>query len=418
MTPGRAMRCVLLPFAAGYYLSYLFRTINAVSSARLAADLGLGAPELGLLTAAYLGAFAAMQLPVGMALDRWGPRRVQLALLPLAAVGAALFAVAHDLPLLVLARALVGTGVAAALMAGLKALALWVRPERLALVNGWYVMLGALGAVTATAPAEHLLAALGWRGLFALLSLATLAATLALYLLAPRDDAAPAAPGGAAAGGRLRDIWRNPGFRRIAPLSGCCIGTSFAMQGLWAAPWLADVAQLARPEVVRVLTAMALSLCLGAMVLGTAMDRLRRRGVQPRTALAAVAALSVVAQLALALRLPVPAMLPWMAIAAIGSATVLSYAALAAIFPKEMLGRANAALNLLHIGGAFAIQAGLGLVIGSWPLDAAGHYPPRAYAVAILVNLLPQVVAILWFLAEPLLRAGAADGPARRRIAG
>jgi MFS family permease len=153
MSPRPALATVLLPFAAGYYLSYLFRTITALASARLGADLGLGAAELGLLTAAYFATFAAMQLPVGVALDRFGPRRVQFVLLPVAGLGAALFAAAERFPLLLLGRALIGLGVAAALMAGLKALALWVPKERLALANGVYVMLGALGAVTATAPA-------------------------------------------------------------------------------------------------------------------------------------------------------------------------------------------------------------------------------------------------------------------------
>jgi MFS family permease len=414
MTPARrTVACVLLPFAAGYYLSTLFRTINALAAARLGAELGLGAAELGLLTAAYLGGFAAMQLPVGVALDRWGPRRVQVALLPVAAAGAAVFALAPGFPALLIGRALPGVGCGAALMAGLKALALWVPRERLALANGWYVMLGALGAATATAPAEHLLDGLGWRGLFALLAGATLATAAAIAALAPRDPAPPPAPGAAAAAAaRLRDVWRSPGFWHVAPMSACCIGTAFALQGLWAAPWLADVALMPRPEVVRSLTAMALALCLGALAMGAATDRLRRRGVRPRGALAAVAAFSVLAQLALVLRAPVPALLPWTLLAAVGSATVLSYAALAEVFPQEVLGRANAALNLLHIGGAFLIQSALGLVIGAWPPDAEGRYPAQAYAVALALNLAPQVAAILWFLLAPPVRRRTTAGAA------
>ena len=88
---------VLAPFALGYFLSYLFRAVNAVVGPDLAADLGLSATGLGLLTSAYLFAFALFQLPLGVLLDRFGPRRVQAALLACAAAGSLLFAIGHGL---------------------------------------------------------------------------------------------------------------------------------------------------------------------------------------------------------------------------------------------------------------------------------------------------------------------------------
>src|SRR3954468_14080030 len=106
---------VFLPFAAGYYLSYLFRTINALIVSHLSSDAGLGSANLGLLTSVYFLVFAAAQIPVGILLDRFGPRRVQSALLLVAAAGAELFAMSEGLALLLLARAMIGIGVAAAL---------------------------------------------------------------------------------------------------------------------------------------------------------------------------------------------------------------------------------------------------------------------------------------------------------------
>ena len=181
MSRGRLIVCVLLPFAAGYYLSYLFRTINALIASDLTAELNLSAADLGLLTSVYFLVFAAVQLPLGALLDRYGPRTIQSALLLLASVGALVFALADGLLGLVIGRALLGLGVAMALMAGFKAIVLWFPPDRLALANGWLVMLGALGAVTATAPAEFVVLAIGWRGLFAVLAgLSALAALLVL----------------------------------------------------------------------------------------------------------------------------------------------------------------------------------------------------------------------------------------------
>jgi sugar phosphate permease len=106
---------VLLPFAAGYFLSYFFRTINAVIAGQLTAELGLDASHLGLMTSVYFLTFAAIQLPLGVLLDRFGPRRVQSGLLLVAAVGAAMFARSNQFAALVVGRALIGFGVAGAL---------------------------------------------------------------------------------------------------------------------------------------------------------------------------------------------------------------------------------------------------------------------------------------------------------------
>ena len=127
-----------------------------------------------------------------------------------------------------------------------------------------------------------------------------------------------------------------------------------------------------------------------------------------------VVAHAVVAHAALVLRLPMPPLLLWLVITASGGATVLSYAVLAEAFPKEVASRANAALNVLHIGGAFAIQSGIGVAVGLWNMDAAGHASAAAYTAAFGGNLLPQVLALAWFVlaphaaARPALAAGEA----------
>ena len=97
MSRGRLIVCVLLPFAAGYYLSYLFRTINALIAGDLTAELNLSAADLGFLTSVYFLVFAAVQLPLGALLDRYGPRTIQSALLLLASAGALVFALADGL---------------------------------------------------------------------------------------------------------------------------------------------------------------------------------------------------------------------------------------------------------------------------------------------------------------------------------
>ena len=390
-----------LPFVAAYYLSFLFRTINATVAGSLTSEFGLGAGDLGLLTSVYYLTFAAAQIPIGILLDRYGPGQIQSAVMVAAALGAALFAVSDNFWLLLGGRALIGLGVAASLTAGLKALVLWFPSERIPLLNGLMIMLGALGALTATLPAEFLLVSAGWRALFALLAIVSAGCALVIYLAVPEVPAPISVAGGP---NSLRMVYADPRFWRLAPLSAACIGTAWALQGLWAAPWLSDVERLDRSGLLWHLLIMAIALSLGGLLWGVVVDRARRRGVGPRTLLGLVATMFIVAQLALILRWPLPSYVPWIFVAAVGAGTVLSYAILAEYFPKELAGRANAALNLFHIGSAFVVQYMTGLVVQLWaPID--GHYPEVAYQAAFAFNVGLQIVAGIWF-AAPICSPG------------
>lgn len=162
----RLLLVVFLPFATGYFLSFFFRNVNAVIARDLTRDFALSPSDLGLLTSAYLLAFALAQLPVGVLLDRYGPRRVIACLLCVAGCGALTFGLAQDFIVLTIGRALIGLGVSAGLMGAIKGFSMWFPPGRLATVNGWYIAVGGVGAMSATAPVEALLGTLGWRVLF------------------------------------------------------------------------------------------------------------------------------------------------------------------------------------------------------------------------------------------------------------
>ena len=143
---------LFLPFAAGYFLSYLLRNVNAVIAPELTRELGVSAADLGLLTSAYLVAFGSFQLPLGVLLDRYGPRRVEAVLLLIAAAGSACFALGTNLTELALARAAIGLGVCACLMAAYKAFSVWYPAERLPSLNAAVMVAGGLGALVATTP--------------------------------------------------------------------------------------------------------------------------------------------------------------------------------------------------------------------------------------------------------------------------
>lgn len=393
---------VFLPFAAGYYLSFLFRTISAAISPALAAEFGLDAAKVGLLASVYFLVFAGAQIPIGVLLDRFGPRRVQGVLLVMAAGGTSLFGTATGFSELLAGRALIGLGVAASLMAGLKAIVIWFPKERIALVNGCMIMLGSLGAVTATAPTDWMLEWVGWRSLFELLTLATVTIAGVVYFAVPEKEANSAISTTSGEPPTVWSVFSDARFMRIAPLSAACIGSSWALQSLWAAPWFTDVEGLDRQSLMTRLFIMALGLSFGALLLGVMADRLRRRGITAEALLAVMGGLFIAAELALILRVPLPSLLPWCVVPIMGAATVLSFAIIADYFPKELAARANGALNLLHFSFAFAIQYGVGLVVGQWvPQD--GHYPAIAYQVAFGLSVTFQAGALIWF-AVPWLR--------------
>ena len=375
LSKWRLILSVFLPFAAGYYLSFLFRTINASISPVLASDFGLGAAETGLLASVYFLVFAGAQIPIGVLLDRYGPRRVQSVLLVIAVGGAALFGNADSFAELLIGRAMIGLGVAAALMAGLKAIVVWFPRDRVAFVNGWHDHVG-LAWGRHGYGADGLAAELDW---------------LAEPVRSPDDRDAcdrradlfcrarspTGVPRRSVSSGKpltLRSIFSDPRFLRIAPLSATCIGSSWAMHSLWAASWLADVEGFDRQGVINQLFTMAIGISLGALLLGTLADRLRKRGIATEVLLVVFGALFMLAELALVLRVPLPSILPWSVVSVVGAATVLSYAIIADYFPIEIAARANGALNLLHFGWAFAVQYGIGLIVNQWvPQD--GHYP-------------------------------------------
>jgi MFS family permease len=238
-------------------------------------------------------------------------------------------------------------------------------------------------------------ASLGWRGLFALLAALTAVAALIILLAVPDMRAKPK-PSRERQTVCLSTIYRDPRFWRLAPLSTLGIGTAWSLQGLWAAPWLKDVAGFDRATVVQHLGVMAIALSISALLLGAAADRLRRIGVRTEVVLASTLALSMTAQLALLLGCPLPSHLIWAVIAGAGAATVLSYAILASYFPREASGRANGALNLLHMGGTFLLQCATGFIIEQWP-QTGGRYPVEAHQAALAIGLALQLAALLWF---------------------
>ncbi|MGE0702121.1 MAG: MFS transporter, partial [Hyphomicrobiaceae bacterium] len=269
----------LAPFGLGYFFSYVYRAVNAVVAPDLVRAVGLTPAELGFLTSAYLLAFALFQLPLGILLDRFGPRRVQSALVATGGIGALVFSIGNDVTTLTLARAIIGIGFAGGLMAAFKAVVIWVSEPRRALANACVMSLGAVGVITASAPMEWAVSEVGWRSAFVWLGLATLLVAALILLVVPERQTAPVASSIRAQLADVGRIYRDPVFLALAPVLAVPAGSHIALQTLWAGPWFRDVAGLDRAGVGQALLIMGITFLVGVLASGIVADRLVRRGV-------------------------------------------------------------------------------------------------------------------------------------------
>lgn len=388
---------VFVPFALGYFLSYLFRVVNAVIAPDLVQAAGLTAAGLGLLTSAYFLTFAAFQIPLGVLLDRFGPRRTEACLLVIAAVGAVVFAVAETGGGLIAGRALIGLGVSACLMAAFKAFVEWFPRDRLPFINGCQMAVGGLGALAGTVPVEAALTVIDWRALFLILAGATLVAALIIATVVPeRPDGRPRQSLRRQLSG-VRAVFASGLFRRVAPLTVAAQATFLAIQSLWAGPWLLDVAGFDRGQVAAHLLAIAAAMVTGFLTLGWLASRVTRLGLPSLSVAVAGIALFMAAQASLVAGAPGSASAAWIAFGFFGTAGILPYAALSQRFPSHLAGRLNTGLNLLVFTSAFALQWGIGAIIDLWPERAGGGYAPAGYAAAFGVMLALQGLALAWF---------------------
>ncbi len=401
MTTSLPLFRVFIPFALGYFLSYLYRVVNAVIAPDLIAELGLGPSDLGLLTSAYFLSFALFQLPLGMLLDHYGPRKTEAILLLFAATGAFVFALSTTSTGLIIGRTLIGLGVSSCLMAAFKAYSIWVPRERLPLINGFQMAAGGLGALSGTVPVEAALSFTDWRGVFLFLGCVTVFASAVIFFVVPkRDEGDMKETSGGFKGqlGGVITVFTSPAFWWIAPLTVSSQAAFLAIQSLWVGPWLHDVGGLERNQVAGYLLLVAASMVAGFISWGVITDRLRRFGIKPMPVAIIGMSIFIFIQCLITFGL-VEAVLPlWMLFGFFATAGILPYAALSQKFPLHLSGRVNTGLNLLVFISAFAAQWGTGVIIGMWPKTAAGSYDPAGYQAAFGAILGIQVLGLLWLV--------------------
>lgn len=397
---------VFLVFSLGYLVSYLFRGVNIGFGPYLTQEFNLSAGDLGTLTSLYFLGFALMQIPGGLLLDTWGPRRVNALMLLLAALGTLVYGYAEGLPGLMLGRLLIGAGVAVCLGAAFQALAQNFPLARLPLVNGLVMAVGGLGGVLVGSPLSWVLARSSWQAVSVALAFFTVAVAALIWCGAPRESARhrPVPT--------LAEQWRgtwallcDARFWRLVSLPVMTGGAFYGVQSLWARPYLHDVNGLDAAYAAGLVSLLGIAMMAGNVGLGALARRLERMGLGLYGFGGACMVLFLLTQALIMMQAPIPLGVLWASYGAFGSANILVYALLAGEFPRELLGRVASTTNLLMFITIFLCQVGMGWIVDLWP-RTAGSYPPAAHLAAWGVVLALQVAAAAWYFWPG--RAGAA----------
>lgn len=399
--PRSRTAAVFLVFAFAYFLSALIRAITATLAPALTQEFALNASDLGLLAGGYFLGFAAMQLPLGTWLDRFGPRKVILHLLGLAALACLAFSLATSFLALLIARILCGAGVSACLMAPLTGYRRWFSPSAVVRTNAWMLMSGSLGMMASTLPVQWLAPTTGWRPIFVGLAALLVMAMATIAWQVPRWDVARASQNmiGQTDSG-YAEIWRHPYFRRMAPIGFFCFGGLVAMQTLWAAPWLIKVADYTPMRASTALFWINVAMLCSFLAWGGVTPWLSRRGLNADRLIAYGLPLSFML-LAFIIQAdpswPVEPSALWALYCASCTFASLAQPAVGMAFAPALAGRALSAYNLVIFVGIFVVQWGLGLLIDA--LQAFGLSERASFQTSMGLFLLCCLASYVHFLA-------------------
>ncbi|MCO4860557.1 MFS transporter [Cupriavidus sp. WGlv3] len=386
---------VLAVFSLGFLVSYVFRGVNLGFAPHLTRELGLNAGDLGLLTSFYFLGFACAQLPAGILLDRYGPRRTEAAMLLVAVAGSLVFALAPGMAGLAAGRLLIGVGVSVCLGAAIQALSMWFPLSRMPLLNGVVMAIGGLGAVLVGTPLSWLLSLTDWRTVSIGLAGVSLAMAALLWFSAPdkprvgKESLREQLRG-------TRQILGSERFWRVVPLTLLNQGVFLAVQTLWVGAFLRDVSGYGAGTSARLVSVIGFAMMAGCVGSGWAARHLERLGVSLYAFAGTGMTGFIVIQLLLMAQVPLPAVLLWAAYGVFGSSGILTYAVLARSFPDALIGRATTALTLTVFLSTFACQVGVGFVLDLWPASG-GHYPKAAHLAAWAGLVVLQVLAAVWY---------------------
>ncbi|MDA7574948.1 MFS transporter [Candidatus Pelagibacter sp.] len=393
--PKKKAITIFLVFALGYYISNLLRAITATISPNLISEFNLSAGDLGLLGGGYFLGFASVQIPLGYLLDNKGPKKIVSYFLLIAIAGIISFSLSQNFTSLLISRILIGVGVGACLMGPLTAYRVWFQDETQQRVNSWMLMTGAIGMLSSSLPVQFFLPIIGWRSIFGILAILTLLSIILIVIFIPNwnkeniqnthDEK-----------GSLKEVWQNKFFKSLVPMGFFNYGGLFAIQTLWAGPWMVKVSGYTPEESANGLFIIYLSLLFSFLTWGYFVPKFSKNVSDAIRLLKFGAPINLVVLAFIIYLGPKAGALHWALFAVSSVFLSLSQPAVGMAFSLSNAGKALTSFNLLLFIGAFALQWIIGVIIDL--TMNLGYSEISGFRFAMMFFLLTSFFSYLFFL--------------------
>lgn len=386
---------IFIVFALGYFISTLLRAITATISPELVSEFNLTSGELGLLGGGYFLGFASVQIPLGYLLDSKGPRKIVSYFLSLSIVGLILFATAQNLTMLLISRVLIGVGVGACLMGPLTAYRIWFQDETQQRANSWMLMVGAIGMLSSSLPVQFFLPIIGWRAIFLSLALLTLACIILIVIFIPKWQP-KSIDNKHLNESKLSTVWKNPLFKSLVPMGFFSYGGLFAIQTLWAGPWMIRVSGYTPEESAQGLFIIYLCMLISFLVWGYFVPKFSKNVNDAIRLLKIGAPLSLCVLMLIIYLGPKAGFIHWALFIVSSIFLSLTQPAVGMAFSLSNAGKALTSFNLLIFIGAFFIQWIIGLIIDAG--IAFNLSEIDSFKLAMTFVLITSLLSYLFFL--------------------
>ena len=386
---------IFLVFALGYFISNLLRAITATIAPELVSEFDLNSGELGLLGGAYFLGFASVQIPLGYLLDYKGPRKIVSYFLLISIIGIILFSFAQSLMMLLISRILIGVGVGACLMGPLTAYRIWFQDETQQRANSWMLMVGAIGMLSSSLPIQYFLPLIGWRFIFLILALLTLICTILIIIFIPKWDT-KSLKNEKFNENKLSTVWKNSLFKSLIPLGFFSYGGLFAIQTLWAGPWMIRVSGYTPEESAQGLFFIYFAMLVSFLCWGYFVPKFSKNITDAIRLLKFGAPMSLIVLAIIIYLGPKAGSMHWAVFIVSSVFLSLTQPAVGMAFSLSNAGKALTSFNLLLFIGAFFMQWIIGIIID---IGIRFNYSEiNSFKFAMLFVLLTSLFSYLFFL--------------------
>jgi sugar phosphate permease len=391
-----------------FIFSYFIRLSTGVLGPDLMRDLRIDARQLGMLGGAFFYAFAIAQVPVGLALDAFRPKRVIVSTIVLAAFGCIFISLAENFKIALYGRILLGFGMSAVLMGGFKILTYWFRPDEFGFLSGVMLSLGNFGALIAATPLVSMSSKIGWRNCFLIFAIFVALGTLSICFAVKDTTATRCSEMAVVSSWRkkiskailspLALVFSNRHFWCIAISALIRYGSLISIQGFLGTLYLIDVLGYSVREAGNILSMISIGYLLGSPLAGWFSDAIFRSRKKVMLVGLALFTVTMVSFLSVKEKSDLFWYFVFFGVGFFSSVGAVAFAHVKELFPDEVTGLALTAMNFFNIGGVGIGQQVLGVVVGRFPKKPSG-YPPEAYHEAFAIIFAASIVAFIVYLA-------------------